>query len=93
MHGGHCYLLLNRILPPPAKDMINDIGEESDDNVVMWNPYVRSFPITKIGFQQLERKHPRRIITQQRYLEFSRKCVLSLFPDYEERVVADKNVA
>jgi len=32
MRGGRRYLPLDDILPPPAKDMIDHIGEESDDD-------------------------------------------------------------
>jgi len=32
MCGGRSYLPLDDILPPPAKDMIDDIGEELDDD-------------------------------------------------------------
>jgi len=93
MHGGRSYLPLDDILPPPAEDMIDDIGEESDDDGETWRPNPRSFPTTKTGFQKFERKMHKRIIRQQRYLEVIRNHALGLFTDYEQSVVADEVVA
>jgi len=65
MRGGRSYLPLDDILPPPAEDMIDNIGEESDDDGEMRRPNPRSFPTTKTGFQKFERKLQKRIIRQQ----------------------------
>ena len=93
MRGGRSYHPLDNILPPPAEDMIDDIGEESDDDVETRRPNPRSFPTTKTGFEKLERKHQKRIIRQQRYLEVIRNCAVGLFADYERSVVANEDVA
>jgi len=79
--GGRSYLPLDDILPPPAEDIINDIGEESDDDGKTRRPNPRSFLTTKTGFQQFEQKLQKRIIRQQRYLEVIRNRALVLFAD------------
>jgi hypothetical protein len=69
MCGGHSYLPLDNILPPPTEDMIDNIREELDDDGVTLHLNPRSFPMTKTGFQKFERKLQKSIIRQQRYLE------------------------
>jgi len=91
--GGRSYLSLDDILPPPAKNMIDDIREESDDDGERQRPNPRSFPTTKTGFQKFEKKLPKRIIRQQRYLEVIQNGALGLFADYEQSVVAHEDVA
>jgi hypothetical protein len=81
MLGGRSYLPLDDILPPPAEDMIDDIGEESDDDGETRRPNPRSFPTTKTGFEKFERKLQKRIIRQQRYLVAIRKHAPGLFAD------------
>jgi len=93
LRGGRSYFPLDDILPPPAEDIIDDIGEESDDDGETQRPNPRSFPTTKTGFQKFERKLQKWIIRQQRYLEVFRNRALDLFADYEQRVVADEDVA
>jgi hypothetical protein len=93
MRGGRSYVPLDKILPPPAEDMINDIGEESDDYGEMWRPKPRSFPMMKTDFQKFEWKLQQRIIRQQRYLEVIRNRALGLFAECKKRVVADEDVA
>jgi len=93
MRGGSSYRPLDAILPPQAERMIDDIGEESDDDGEMWCPNPRSFPTTKTGFQKFERKLQKRITRQQRYLEVIRTRALGLCADYEQSVVADEDVA
>jgi len=93
MCGGCGYLPLDDILAPPAKDMIDDIREELDDDGETRRPNARSFPTTKTGFQKFEWKLQKRIIRQQRYLEVNRNCALGLFADYKKSVVADEDVA
>jgi len=73
--------------------MIDDIGEESDDDGETRRPYPRSFPTTKTGSQKFEWKLQKRIIRQQRYLEVIRNRAHGLFADYEQSVVADEDVA
>ena len=51
MCGGCSYLPLGDILPPPAEDMINDIGEESDDDGETQHPHPRNFPTKITGIQ------------------------------------------
>ena len=52
MRGGRSYLLLDKILPPPAEDMIDDIGVESADNAETRGPNLRCYPTPKISFQK-----------------------------------------
>jgi hypothetical protein len=56
MLGGHSYHLPDDILVPPAKDMIDNIGEESDGDGKTRHPNPRSLPTTKPGFQMFEWK-------------------------------------
>ena len=93
MRGGLSYLPLDDILPPPAKDMIDHIGEELDDDGETRCPNPRSFPMMKTGFQKFEQKLQKRIIRQQLYLEVIRNRALGLFADYEQCIVADEDVA
>jgi len=53
----------------PAKDMIHDIGEESDDDGEKRRPSPRSVPTMKTGFGMFDRQLPRRILRQQRDYE------------------------
>jgi len=62
MCGGLRYLLLDDILPPPAKDMINDIREKSDTDADLRHPHPLRFRAIKIGFPMFSRKLQRRII-------------------------------
>ena len=64
MRGGRTYLPLDDILPPPAEDIIDKIGEESDDDGETRRPNPRSFPTKKSGFQKFEPKLQKRIIRQ-----------------------------
>jgi hypothetical protein len=73
--------------------MIDDIGEELHDDGSMWHPNPRSFPTTKTGFQQFEQKLQKSIIRQQRYLEVIRNSSHGLFPDCEQSIVSDEDVA
>jgi len=54
MCGGRSYLPLGGILPPPAEDMINDIGGESDDDGDKRCLNEICFPSTKSGIQTCE---------------------------------------
>jgi len=65
MRGGRSYLPLDHILLPPAKDMIDDIGEELDDDGEMGRPNPRGLPTTKTGFQKFERNLQVRITRKQ----------------------------
>ena len=93
MYGGHSYLPLDAILPPPAENMMDDIIEESDNDGYTWRPNPRSFPTSKTGFQKFEWKRQKIIIRRQQYLEVIPKHALGLFADYEQNVVADEDVA
>jgi len=65
MGGCHSYLPLDDILPPPAEDMIDNIGEESDDGGETRCPNPTNFPTMKTGFQKFERNLQKRIMRQQ----------------------------
>jgi len=93
MRGGRNYLPVDDILPPSAKDMIDDIGEELDDVGETRHPNPRSFPTMKSGFQKFERKLQKRIIGQQRFVEVIRNHALGLFADCEQSIVTDEDVA
>jgi len=84
---------LDDILPAPAEDMINDIGEESDYDGETCHPDPRSFLMTKTCFPKFEWKLQKWIIRQQRYLEVIRNRALGLFADHEQRVVVDEDMA
>jgi hypothetical protein len=47
MDGGRSYLPLDNIRSPPAEDMMNDNGAQSDDDGDTWHANSRSFPMTK----------------------------------------------
>jgi hypothetical protein len=93
MHGACSYLPLDDILPPPAKAMINNIREESDDDGETRRRNPRSFLTNNTRFQKFELKLQKRIIRQQQYLEVIRNRALGLFAEYEQSVVADEDVA
>jgi hypothetical protein len=93
MRGGHSILPLDDIPPPQSEDIIDDIGEESDDNDEMQHPNQRRFPMTKPTFQKFEQNLPKGIITQQRNIELIRNSALVLFADYKQSVVPDEDVA
>jgi len=62
MRGGPSYLPLNDILPPPAEDMIDDIGEDMDDDGEMRRPNPRTISMTKPGFQKFDWNLEKRMI-------------------------------
>ena len=92
MSGSRRYLPLDDILPPRDKDMINDSGEESEDDAEMRWQNPRNIPMTKTGFSMFERKLQRRILRLQRYLEVIRNHALGFFVDYEQSIVPDQDV-
>jgi len=83
MHSGRSYRCLDDIVPPPADDMINDIGEESDDDGETRHTHPRGFPTTKTVLQEFQWNLQIRFIRQQRQLQFIRKCALGLFADHD----------
>jgi len=93
MRAAGSYFPLDDILPPLAEYMIDDIGEEWDDEVEMQCPNLRWFLTTKIGFEQFERQPPTRIITPQRYLEVIRNYAFGLCGAYEQIIVAAGDLA
>jgi hypothetical protein len=93
MCRGCSYLPLGDILSPPAEDMIDDTGEESDDDGEKRCSCSRSFPTTNTGLQMFQWMHQKNFIRQHRYLEVVRNYALSLFPDYRQSMVADQDVA
>jgi len=93
MCGGHSYNPLDDILPPLAEDLIDNIGEESNDDSKMGHRNPRRFPTKKTDFQKFERKHQNRIIWQQRYLEVIRNCAIGLCAEYEQCLAPDEDVA
>jgi hypothetical protein len=93
MCGGPRYLPLDDILSPPAKDMIDDIREQSDDDSEMQRTTPRYFPKTNTGFQMFEQILQQRIIRQHQYLQVIQNCDFGLFANDEQRVVADEDVA
>jgi hypothetical protein len=93
MYGGHTYIPLDNRLLPPAKNVIDDIHDESYADAKKWCPYPRCSQIAKTGFQTFEMQHQRRIIRQQRYLEVLRNRAVGLFANYVESAVADGDVA
>jgi len=64
MGRGRRYLPLDEILPPLADHMVDDIGEELDEDGETRHPNPRHFSTTKTGFQQFARQLQTRIIRQ-----------------------------
>lgn len=69
MRGAHIDLPQDDILPPPAENVTDDIGEELHNAAEMRLPTPTSFQTTKTGFQKFESKLRSRIFRQQQYLE------------------------
>jgi hypothetical protein len=65
MRGSRSYLPVDDILPSSAKDMIDDIGEESDDDSGTLRRTPSIFPMTKTSFQRFEPKLQKMIIGPQ----------------------------
>jgi hypothetical protein len=59
--GSLSNILLDDILLPPAKDMIDNVGEKSDVNVDMLHLDPLRVPATNIGFAMYLRMLQRRI--------------------------------
>jgi hypothetical protein len=57
------------MLPPTAKDVIDDICKGSDHVAETLRRYARSFPITNMGFQMFNWKLQSRITSDLQYLE------------------------
>jgi len=62
MRGGRSYHPQDDIFPPPAEDMINDIGEELEDDGETRRPNPCSSLMTKTALQKFELKLQKRII-------------------------------
>jgi hypothetical protein len=80
MRGGLSDLPLDEILPPSAEDMIDIIGDESDDDGETRRPYPRDFLTTTIGFGKFEWTLQKWIIRKQRYIEVIRNMLLVSWP-------------
>jgi len=93
MHGGCSNVSPDDIVPHPAKDLIHDIGQESEENGEMWRPYPRSFWKTKPYFQQLKWKLQKMIVRQQQYHQVIRNSYLIHIADYKQSPVADEDMA
>jgi len=91
--GGRSCLPLDNIFPTPAEDIIDDIGDELDDDAVMRRPKPCSFPTTQTGFQNFERKLQKCTFRQQQQLEVIWNHALGLFADYWQSFVAVEDVA
>jgi len=91
--GGPSYSSLDDINWPPADDIFDDIGEESDDAGETRCPNPKCLLTTKTGFQMFKWKLHKKIIRQQQYLEVIRTCAPGLFAHYEQCLVADGDVA
>jgi len=52
LHGGHGYLPLDIIHPTAVKDILDDIGEDLDDDTEMQCPSRSSCLMTKIGIEK-----------------------------------------
>jgi len=72
--------------------MIDDIGEESDEDGETWLPNPRSFLTMKTGFKKFKWKLEMKIIRQQRDLQFIRKHALGLFGDPKQSIVAEEDL-
>jgi len=93
MHCGNSYLPLHDTLQSPAEDIIDYIWEEPYGNADKWHPNLTSSLRTKTGFQMSNRKHPRKTIGHQWFLEVIQITVLELFANYKQSIIAHKDVA
>jgi len=80
MRSGRSYLPLDDMLPPPGEDMIDDIGEESDNDGDMRRPNPRSFRTAKTGFPKSERKLQRGLSDRSDTLKSSETVLLVALP-------------
>jgi len=93
MRGGCCYFPPYNVLPPPAHDIIQDIGDESDDDAEMQCSNQTIIPTMKTGFQKFKSMVERRISRQHQFVDVIRYPVPSLCADYELSAVVDQDVA
>lgn len=80
-------------LSPPAKDIIDNIGDNSNDDPVMHHPNQRSFPTMKRGIHKVELKLHRRGFRQMQFLEGIRNHALGHFSNHKQQVTVEKVVA
>jgi len=92
MRGAHIDLPQDDILPPPAENVTDDIGEELHNAAEMRLPTPTSFQTTKTGFQKFESKLRSRIFRQQQYLEVIWNHALGLGAYYQQTVAAHEDV-
>jgi len=71
MGGGRSYCPRDDILPPPATDMIDEIGEESDHEGETQSLFTRCFPMTKTGLENVKQKVQTGIIRQCNTMKLS----------------------
>jgi hypothetical protein len=93
MCGRLSHLRLDNIFSPATQDMIDDIGEECDDDRETQRPTQRSFLTTQTGFQLFEWQLSKRICSQQWYHEVIRNWALGLFADYVKSILGDADIA
>jgi hypothetical protein len=88
----HSYHLLDNLIPPPAEDMIENIGEKSEDDSEMEHLNPRSFLIVNTDFQQCYVKLQWSLIRLLRYHEVIPNTVLGIFVNYVQSIIADEDV-
>jgi len=92
MRCGHSYRPLGDILPPSAKDMIDDIGEELDNAAEMWRPNPTTFPTTKWISKSSNRIFKGGLSARSNSLDVIRNYAFDLSADKEQSIVADDDL-
>jgi len=91
--GGRSYIPLDDLIPHAAKDTIDDVMVESDDDAETRSLNPCNFWMTNPGFHNLERKLQKRILRQQQFFEVIRNHALRLLAYYEQSIRADEDMA
>jgi hypothetical protein len=69
--------------------MMNNIGEELDDDCAMQHQNPGRFLTTKTDIEKFIRNLGKRIMKQQCYLRVIQICALGSFRDYQQSIDAD----
>lgn len=92
VYCSHSYLLLDNIHQPPAKKIMNDSREGTDDDCERWLPNPPRFQIPKPDFHQFESQLQTMIIKLEWDIGVNQNHAVRLSAQYEKRVVAEQDV-
>jgi hypothetical protein len=93
MCSGCRNLIRDDILLLPAQDTIDDVSDELNDPAATRHPNPWWVLTRKDGIQKYDRYLQTRNISHQQYLNVIRNCALGHFANYNQRVVAEDDVA